>query len=174
MLSTSFHYGSRLNLRLQLLTLFSIVSASSHDLTEETRLQVKDTSQDVKDLARFDNTTGVRLTVRRPKAHAIKITTGVYWNRSWHKRVTREEAKQFRFCSGKYRKKSNTKSYPRTSRRCWSSSKRFKECLQKRSAILWIRHERRTCAMITSKCGIVIHIQSLTFISMCLQRTHSS
>ncbi|KAG0048184.1 hypothetical protein BGZ83_006814 [Gryganskiella cystojenkinii] len=32
-----------------------------HDLTEETRLQVKDTSQDVKNLANFDNTTGKKL-----------------------------------------------------------------------------------------------------------------
>ncbi|GJJ72809.1 hypothetical protein EMPS_05167 [Entomortierella parvispora] len=32
-----------------------------HDITEETRLQVKDTSQDVKDLARFDNTTGKKI-----------------------------------------------------------------------------------------------------------------
>lgn len=30
-----------------------------HDVTEQTRLQVKETSQEIKDLARLDNTHGV-------------------------------------------------------------------------------------------------------------------
>lgn len=42
----------------QIHTTFSI-ALNRHDVTEQTRLQVKETSQEIKDLARLDNTHGV-------------------------------------------------------------------------------------------------------------------